>query len=104
MLDYAESVTSIKSKVSTIIGFATSAQSMSDQALNSMRSFVTSDPVYDFGCAAWFLTTQCSSSVQNALQTGGWIGWENYLSTCVGVQASEGNRTAYYQGISQALS
>ena len=100
---YAQSIPALASNLSAIIGTETNTSSMSNETLNSMRGLLTSNPIYDFGAAAWFLRSQCSSDVQNSLKTGQQAEWESYLSTCVGVEASEGNRTAYYTAAITAL-
>lgn len=103
ILKYAQSIPALSSKLSAIIGTETDTTKMSNQTLNSMRDLVTSNPDYDFGSASWFLRSQCSPAVQSALKTGKQAEWANYLSSCVGVQASEGNRTAYYTAAVAAL-
>ena len=37
-----------------------------------------------FASAAWFLTTQCSPSIEEGLASGSAAGWDAYLTTCVG--------------------
>lgn len=37
-----------------------------------------------FGSAAWFLTTQCQSSIMEGLASGSSAGWDAYLTNCVG--------------------
>jgi hypothetical protein len=61
-----------------------------------------SNPAYDFGSAAWFLTTQCSPSVRTALQTGSESGWETYISQCVSTTATS-DRKAYWARAAQVL-
>ncbi|KAK2879982.1 hypothetical protein FQN49_000675 [Arthroderma sp. PD_2] len=50
---------------------------------------------YDFGSAAWFLTTQCTPAVRTALQSGTEDGWSKYLTECIGTTVSE-ERKAYW--------
>ncbi|RAL07776.1 uncharacterized protein BO97DRAFT_377894 [Aspergillus homomorphus CBS 101889] len=52
-------------------------------------------PEYDFGSGAWFLTTQCSSTVRAQLQKGGQAGWEAFITGCVGTDAND-ERKAYW--------
>lgn len=102
-LKYAQSIPALANNLSAIVGTMNDTSCMTNQTLNSMRGLLISDPAYDFGAASWFLRTQCPSNVQDSLKTGKQAEWESYLSTCVGVQASEGNRTAYYTAAVQAL-
>ncbi|KAK2735915.1 hypothetical protein FQN57_001055 [Myotisia sp. PD_48] len=45
---------------------------------------------YDFGTAAWYLTTKCDAEVRKQLQTGSRQGWEeHYLRKCIGAPPSE---------------
>ena len=53
IIKYAQSIPALKSKVSTLVGTATSADSLSNSTLNAVRDLVTSDPDLDFGSAAW---------------------------------------------------
>ena len=57
---------------------------------------------YDFGSAAWFLTTQCSPSIRGGLQNGGYFAWKSYLSNCVGVETTNA-RDVYWQRAIQAF-
>ncbi|KAI9713304.1 MAG: hypothetical protein M1812_006663 [Candelaria pacifica] len=58
--------------------------------------------VYNFGSAAWFLTTQCSPDIRTGLQTGGQAGWEKYISSCVGTTVTS-DRAAYWSKAVAAL-
>ncbi|EAS28427.3 uncharacterized protein CIMG_09631 [Coccidioides immitis RS] len=51
---------------------------------------------YDFGSAAWYMTSQCTSDVRKGLQDGKEDGWEKYITACVGTTAS-GERLRYWQ-------
>ena len=51
---------------------------------------------WGFGSAAWFLSTQCDSSVKEGLKAGTEEGWNNYLSQCVGTSATV-DRTATWR-------
>ncbi|KAI9880305.1 MAG: hypothetical protein M1830_004184 [Pleopsidium flavum] len=51
---------------------------------NAVRALLLANDDYDFGSAAWFLTTQCSAGMRSGLQNGGMDGWEAYLTGCVG--------------------
>jgi hypothetical protein len=50
---------------------------------------------YSFASGAWFLATQCSGSVRDALDAGADAGWDGYMG-CVGVEATE-ERTAMWR-------
>lgn len=69
---------------------------------NGIRDLLTSNDLYDFGSAAWFLNTQCSEAIQAGLQSQGAAGWDAYMSGCVGSPPSE-DRQAYWQRAAQAL-
>ncbi|KAL2828271.1 hypothetical protein BDW59DRAFT_159859 [Aspergillus cavernicola] len=60
------------------------------------------DLAVDFGSGAWFLKTQCSDSVREALQTGSEEGWEGYIVDCVGTEANE-ERKGYWADAVEAL-
>lgn len=88
--------------------YASSIPELSDAYASSkgdvaaILNLLLSDEKYDFGSAAWFLTTQCSESVRQALQTGSEEGWEGYISTCVGTTATD-DRKAYWTRAVEAL-
>jgi len=63
--------------------------------VTAVLNLLLTDDRYDFGSAAWFLTTQCSPAVRTALQTGSEAGWENYLTACVGTTVTD-DRKAYW--------
>lgn len=48
---------------------------------------------WSFGSAAWFLKTQCESSIEDGLATGTEAGWTRYLEECVGTSVTD-ERTA----------
>ena len=56
---------------------------------------LVSNETYDFGSAAWFLDTQCESSVKSGLATGEMDGFMAYLS-CIGTTMTP-DREAYWQ-------
>ncbi|KAI9761970.1 MAG: hypothetical protein M4579_000753 [Chaenotheca gracillima] len=70
-------------------------------AQNAVRQLVLTDQ-YDFGSAAWFLTTQCGPSVRAGLQAGSETGWETYISSCVGTTVTD-DRKAYWTRALAAL-
>ncbi|WEW56829.1 hypothetical protein PRK78_002284 [Emydomyces testavorans] len=51
---------------------------------------------YDFGSAAWYLTSQCSAEVRSGLQSGTQDGWEKYITGCVETKVSD-ERLQYWQ-------
>ncbi|KAL9131127.1 MAG: hypothetical protein Q9175_006849 [Cornicularia normoerica] len=56
---------------------------------------------YDFGSAAWFLSSQCSDSVRSGLQSGSAAGFSAYI-TCIGTTETS-DRDAYHQRAVTAL-
>ena len=56
---------------------------------------------YDFGSAAWFLTSQCSESVRSELQSGSTAGFSAYIG-CIGTTETS-DRDAYHQRAMTAL-
>ena len=52
---------------------------------------------YDFGSAAWFLTTQCKDNVAG-LDKGDAAGWDAYV-TCVGATATDGRKDVWTKAI-----
>ena len=56
---------------------------------------------YDFGSAAWFLTSQCDQSVRSGLQSGSAAGFSAYIA-CIGTTETS-DRNAYYQRAVTAL-
>ena len=56
---------------------------------------------YDFGSAAWFLTSQCDQNVISGLQSGSAAGFSAYLA-CIGTTETS-DRDAYYQRAVTAL-
>lgn len=49
--------------------------------------------LWGFASAAWFLKTQCESSIQDGLAAGTEAGWTSYLEQCVGTTVTA-ERTA----------
>ena len=56
---------------------------------------------YDFGSAAWFLTSQCTPDVVSGLKKAGSASFGAYLD-CIGTTATD-DRTAYYNRALAAL-
>lgn len=56
---------------------------------------------YDFGSAAWFLTSQCDQNVRSGLQSGSAAGFSAYIA-CIGTTETS-DRAAYYQRAVTAL-
>jgi hypothetical protein len=88
---YAASIPALSSKLSSVAN---------DPA--GVLNLLLSDETYDFGSAAWFLTTQCSAEVRTQLQSGSASGWESYISNCVGTTVTDA-RQAYWTKAVQAL-
>ena len=55
----------------------------------------------DFGAAAWFLRTQCSTSIQDSLKKSGDQGFQQYMG-CVNTPVMP-ERLAYYKSALNAL-
>ncbi|KAI1937944.1 hypothetical protein LOZ66_003526 [Ophidiomyces ophidiicola] len=51
---------------------------------------------YDFGSAAWYVSTQCNADVRRGLKEGTQAGWEKYITSCVQTTVSE-ERLRYWQ-------
>ncbi|DAA74549.1 TPA_exp: Uncharacterized protein A8136_3307 [Trichophyton benhamiae CBS 112371] len=57
--------------------------------VDAVLDMLLSKDDYDFGSAAWFLTTQCTPAVRTALQSGSEEGWSKYLTECIGTTAAD---------------
>ncbi|KAK2778759.1 hypothetical protein FQN53_001656 [Emmonsiellopsis sp. PD_33] len=57
--------------------------------VGAILDLLLSNDEYDFGSAAWFLTSQCTPEVRKGLQSGSKEGWEGYLTGCVGTTVTE---------------
>ena len=68
---------------------------------DAVVSLLVSYKDYDFGSAAWFLTSQCDKSVVQGLQQAGDKSFAAYLG-CIGTSPSS-DRTAYYNRALAAL-
>ncbi|KAI2472104.1 hypothetical protein F4781DRAFT_428636 [Annulohypoxylon bovei var. microspora] len=86
-LQYAQSIPALKSQVTGVDVNA------ADDKRNEVLALVTPDE-YNFGSGPWFLTTQCTSAVQEALKKGDDAGFEQYMG-CVGVTLTQ-QRTDYW--------
>ncbi|EED12449.1 conserved hypothetical protein [Talaromyces stipitatus ATCC 10500] len=70
--------------------------------VTAVLDLLLSDGKYDFGSAAWFLTTQCSQAVRAELQSGSLSGWQGYISECVGTSVTD-DRKGYWDKAVKAL-
>lgn len=84
-LKYAQSIPALKDKL---------AAAGSDP--KAILSLLTASGEYDFGSAAWYLTTQCSPTVRAGLKSGSLAGWQAYITQCIQTQATP-ERQAYWQ-------
>ena len=100
-LAYATGIKALSSSVTKITG-ENDANSLTDAQANDILGLLIAVDEYDFGSAAWFLSTQCSEPIRDGLKTGGSQGWEAYLESCVGTSATA-DRQAYYQRALSAL-
>jgi hypothetical protein len=85
--------------------YASSFPSLEDKLSNSpadLLDLLRNDGAMDFGSGAWFLTTQCSKEVRNALADGSESGWKRYISDCVGTSVTD-ERKAYWSRAVKAL-
>lgn len=83
-LKYAVSIPALAGQIPQIQG----------QDANAVRGLLLSNDDYDFGSAAWFLTTQCGPEVARSLADGSFAGYMAYLG-CIGTP-SEDARKAYW--------
>ncbi|CRG88823.1 hypothetical protein PISL3812_05858 [Talaromyces islandicus] len=87
---YALSIAEIKDQVSA------------EDDVSATLDLLLGDARWDFGSAAWFLTTQCSDAVRQGLRQGDEAGWEAYISQCVGATVTD-ERTAYWRRATNTL-
>ena len=56
---------------------------------------------YSFGSAAWFYTSQCTKGVKEGVRGGTRMGWEAFVTECVGTSPDEGvgeeSRVGYWE-------
>lgn len=88
---YAQSIPALKDKL---------AAAGNDK--NAVRALLLANEEYDFGSAAWFLTTQCTKPIQDGLKSGSLEGWKAYITDCVGTTVTE-DRQAYFDRAVKAL-
>ena len=62
---------------------------------------LVNDDFGSFGSAAWFLRTQCSAEICEGLGTGSQEGWEAFLTSCVGVEATEDRTEIWRKAIAK---
>ncbi|KAL4780534.1 hypothetical protein BJX76DRAFT_337626 [Aspergillus varians] len=53
----------------------------------------------DFGSGAWFLTTECSKSVREGLQSGTEDGWKAFIVDCVGTEANQDRKDYWLKAV-----
>ncbi|KAM0247604.1 hypothetical protein ACHAQJ_009796 [Trichoderma viride] len=93
---YAQSIDSIKDQVSQF----TSTDALSSDDLNHILSLVEPDE-FNFASGAWFYSTQCDSSVKEALWANVDTGFQKYME-CVGTPVTD-DRLAYFTRAKQAF-
>lgn len=71
--DYAASIAEIKDEFVPVKG-----------DVGEVLNLLLSNDDYDFGSAAWFLTTLCNDEIRGELRKGTDSGWEKYITECVG--------------------
>ncbi|MCJ1422019.1 hypothetical protein MMC32_008388 [Xylographa parallela] len=84
---YAKSIPALAPSIAALTG-GSAIGALSVSQLNQVRALLTGNDYYDFGSAAWFLTTQCSAAVRAGLQTGTLAGWQTYVTDCIGTSAT----------------
>ena len=89
----------VQQYASSIPALASQVAATSDPA--AILQLVSSDQ-YSFASASWFLTTKCSQSVRQQLQTGSEAGWEAFVSGCVQTTVTDA-RKAYWTRATAAL-
>ncbi|KAL2007299.1 hypothetical protein VTN00DRAFT_8737 [Thermoascus crustaceus] len=72
------------------------------KAPDAILDLILANEENDFGSGAWFLTATCHADVRTALQTGSEEGWEQYITQCVGTQATA-ERKEFWTRAMQAL-
>jgi len=97
---YANSIPALAAQVKSITEGA-AAGGLSASQLNAVLAILISNADYDWGSAAWFLTTQCPS-VRTGLQSATLAGWQNYIQNCIGIGPT-GGRQAVWTSAKQAL-
>ncbi|OQE05152.1 hypothetical protein PENVUL_c027G07508 [Penicillium vulpinum] len=85
---YASSLPEIKDKLPGV-----------SNSPGDLLDLLRSDAATDFGSGAWFLTTQCSKSVRNALAHGSETGWQRFISDCVGTSVTDERRDYWERAI-----
>ena len=90
-LEYAQSIASLSNRI-------TDAEAAGPNGIRDL--LITSDD-WDFGSAAWFLTTQCGEDVKDQLAQGGDAGFSAYLG-CIGTTETE-ERQEYWSRASNVL-
>ncbi|GFP54953.1 hypothetical protein TASIC1_0004057800 [Trichoderma asperellum] len=94
---YAQSIDSVKSKVSKF----TTTDGLSPDDLNHILSLVQPDE-FNFASGAWFYSTHCDASVKAALQANPDDGFKKYITTCVGTSVTD-ERLAYFTRAKKAF-
>ena len=97
---YANSIPALASQVKAVTGDA-AVGGLSANQLNAVLALLTSNADYDWGSAAWFLTSQCQD-VRTGLQSATLAGWQNYIQNCIGVTPT-GNRQVVWTTAKQAF-
>ena len=75
--EYAASISEIKDEFEPI-----------KEDVDEILNLLLFNDDYDFGSAAWFLTTVCNDEIRGELQKGTDAGWEKYITKCVGTTAT----------------
>jgi len=77
------------------------ASAVAGKSPSDVLALVTTDQ-YNFGSVSWFLTTQCSQSVQESVAQGTDQGWADYMG-CIDVSPTDPGRLAYWTAAKSAF-
>ena len=91
ILQYAQSILALSSSLQDV-----------ENSPTGVLALLTANEAYDFGSAAWYLTTICTQADRMALRSEGLAGWQRYVSSCIGTTATDA-REVYWQKAAQAF-
>jgi len=97
---YAKSIPALASFVDFITEGST-VDGLSVSQFNQVRALLTGNDDYDFGSAAWFLATQCSTAVRAELKTGTLAGWQTYVTNCIGATATSDRQSIWERAMQE---
>ncbi|KAJ4296228.1 hypothetical protein N0V90_006273 [Kalmusia sp. IMI 367209] len=77
-----------------LFGADKAAQAQAEGGDDAVLALVQGDEE-SFASAAWFVSTQCDEGIKTGLASGSMVGWDAYLTTCVGTTHTEDRDTAW---------